>query len=156
MFAAARALGARFGAIYVAFCCLIFRWRVAHAQLSVTPAYQLIAPPVILSQSQQMDDGGCQQQEQRRDQQPKQHVFVIPESSSSSSSKGNSPVRRVASPALALSASKKSFKVPFASVSPRAARLTRLAGHFQPAAVGLSAAASVLCFSGCGRHLAGF
>jgi hypothetical protein len=151
VFAAARALGARFGAVYVAFCCLIFWWRVAHAQLSVTPAYQLIAPPVILSQSQQMDDGGCQQQEQRRDQQPKQHVFVIPESSSSSSSsKSNSPVRRAASPALALSASKKSFKVPAANVSPRAARLTRVAGHFQPAAVGLSAAAPVLCFTGCG------
>ena len=113
-------------AIYAVFCCLVL-WRcVPRAQLSVIPAYQLIAPPVILSQSQQMDDGGCQQQEQRRDQQTKQHVFVIPESSSSSSSKSNSPVRRAASPALALSASKRGFKVPVADVSPRAACLTRL------------------------------
>jgi hypothetical protein len=123
-----------------------------HTQLLVTSAFQLIAPPVILSQTQQMDDGFCQQQEQRRDPQPKQDVFVISESSSSSSS---SPVRRVASPALALSASKKGFKVHIANFSLRALRVSHnLPGNFKPSAIWLPATAPVLCFSGCERHLA--
>jgi hypothetical protein len=73
---------------------------------------QLIAPPIILSQSQTFDDVAFQDQlRHQRDQQKQkqqQKPVVVPESSDSDSS---SVIKPVLSPVLAISSSRKDFRV---------------------------------------------